>query len=136
MKQKLKEWIAKVLDDSIPKEVSASFDIPVGDYSAIFARKVGKVLVVSGYYFAFNDVAQDAQVAHVDSSSIIQSFASPVTDSGNTTRLKLERNGTIVCERAHTAYQWVSFSFTTIVGGYSIAHLFQGLQPFSRLGVA
>lgn len=97
------------------ENVTASFDVQVQGTSSIFAKRMGNILIVSGYINPSADIAINTNIATIDARPVIETFASPISSSGTGGRMCLRVGGRIQLEYALKGGQWYSFTFVTFV---------------------
>ena len=95
-------------------QVTSTINITVSG-GAIFAWKMGKLLLVSGYINPSSNVTANTIIATISQSNLCIVYDSPNSAGGHAARLKLNSNGSIQCESVLNANNWYSFSFMTFI---------------------
>ena len=101
----------------ISEDITASFNISKksGSISGLDAKKYGKVLFVRGYIQPAGNVAVNTTIVTVNGVTLAQEYYLSVNDSNlSNRRLKMNTDGTIVCESTLASY-YVSFSFVCLL---------------------
>lgn len=96
------------------ESVSASYEISVNS-GAIACAISDDLLLVTGYLSAVSQVPANTTIAKVGHTVSHQSFASPVSNLGDGTRLVLRTNGNIDCEKEMKAGEWYSYTMVAFV---------------------
>ena len=103
----------KVIPDVDSTTLTASFSVGnLHASSGIHAYKNGNIVIVTGYIRSTVELSANTQIASVGVTTIYEMFDSPISESGDGTRLKLQRDGKLILEHRMLANAWYSFSFT------------------------
>lgn len=79
--------------------------------STVYAKKLGKILLVSGYFYVASgqDIPKDTLLFTVGQSTLSDVFTSLVSSDGDATRLKMATNGEVYSEYTFKADRFYSF---------------------------
>lgn len=105
----LNSKITNVVDGTITKQTSLITD---ADFKLNFCKKVGRLLMVSGYIRVITSIPANTTIASVSILPLAPIYQSVVSSEGNTGRFLLNANGDIKNEKVldtDSAYYSITF---------------------------